>query len=148
MAIKIKRPAFYKISAVKEFTDRTEPRKAFWNRYAKMVSEGSTVISFYGAGGVGKSELLKKLEEEIKHHDKLTGNECKYVKYDFSFSTGLLDVLKTLKSQLSAYGCAFPLFDTGNYYYSLKIGQDVTPLKAKSMLEKIPPNFFDGKSYF
>ncbi|MBR1646709.1 MAG: hypothetical protein IJ685_08030 [Selenomonadaceae bacterium] len=74
MAIKIKRPAFYKISAVKEFTDRTEPRKAFWNRYAKMVSEGSTVISFYGAGGVGKSALLKKLEEEIKHRDKLTGN--------------------------------------------------------------------------
>lgn len=47
-------------------------------------------------------------------------------------------MLKTFKFQLSAYGCTFPLFDTGNYYYSLKIGQDVTPLKAKSMLEKIP----------
>ena len=138
MAIKIRRPAFYKISAVKEFTDRTEPRKAFWNRYAKMVSEGSTVITFYGAGGVGKSALLKKLEEEIKRRDELTGNECKYVKYDLSISTDLREILKTFKFQLSAYGCEFPLFDVGNYYYSLKIGQDVTPLKAKSMLEKIP----------
>ena len=138
MAIKMKRPAFYKLSATKEFTDRTEPRKAFWNRYAKMVSEGSTVITFYGAGGVGKTALLEKLEEEIKHRDKLTGNECKYVKYDLNISTDSREVLKTFKFQLSAYGCTFPLFDAGNYYYSLKIGQDVTPRKAKSMMEKIP----------
>ena len=29
MAIKIKRPTFYKISAIKEFTNRTGPREAF-----------------------------------------------------------------------------------------------------------------------
>ena len=137
MAIKIKRPTFYKISAVKEFTDRVEPRKAFWNRYQKMIEEGTSIISFYGAGGVGKSALLEKLEKEIKNRDALTNNECKYVKYDFEISTDLREVLKTFKFQLSAYGCEFPLFDTGNYYYSLKVGQDVTPLKAKSMMEKI-----------
>lgn len=138
MAIKIKRPTFYKISAVKEFTDRLEPRKAFWNRYQKMVEDGSTIITFYGAGGVGKSALLEKLEKEIKNRDALTNVECKYVKFDFETSTDLREVLKTFKFQLSAYGCEFPLFDTGNYYYSLKVGQDVTPLKAKSMMEKIP----------
>ena len=138
MAIKMKRPAFYKISAVKEFTDRTEPRKAFWDRYAKMVAEGSTVIAFYGAGGVGKTFLLKKLENEIKRREELTHNECKYVKYNLSISTDVQNILKTFKFQLSAYGCTFPLFDAGNYYYSLKTGQDITPLKAKSMMEKIP----------
>ena len=71
MAIKIKRPTFYKISAVKEFTDRVEPRKAFWNSYQKMIEEGSSIIFFYGAGGVGKTALLKKLEEEIKNRDAL-----------------------------------------------------------------------------
>ena len=117
--------------------DRVEPRKAFWNRYQKMIEEGTSIISFYGAGGVGKSALLEKLEKEIKNRDALTNNECKYVKYDFEISTDLREVLKTFKFQLSAYGCEFPLFDTGNYYYSLKVGQDVTPLKAKSMMEKI-----------
>jgi len=41
--------------AVREFTDRTEPRKLFWTRFEKMENDGSTLITFYGAGGVGKS---------------------------------------------------------------------------------------------
>ena len=138
MAIKIRRPTFYKISAVKEFTDRVEPRKAFWNRFAKMCEEGSTIISFYGAGGVGKSALLKKLEEEIKHRDAVTNNQCKYIKYDFSIGTDTREVLRTFKFQLSNYGCNFPLFDIGDYYYSLKIGQDASPPSTPSALEQIP----------
>lgn len=138
MAIKRKRPTDSKPSAVKEFTDRVEPRKAFWTRYAKMVAEGSTIITFYGAGGVGKTTLLKKIEDEIQHRDAVTNVTCKYVKYDFAISTDPHEVLKTFKFQLAAYGCAFPLFDAGNYYYSLKTGQDITPPKAKSMMEKIP----------
>lgn len=138
MAIKRKRPSDFKPTAVKEFTDRVEPRKAFWDRYQKMAAEGSTLITFYGAGGVGKTALLKKLESEIKSRDAITGKECKYVQYDFSISTELREVLKTFKFQLSNYGCTFPLFDAGNYYFSLKTGQDITPLKARSMLEKIP----------
>ena len=46
MAIKIRRPAFYKTSNTKNFTDRSEPRKAFWDRYEKMVTENSSVITF------------------------------------------------------------------------------------------------------
>ena len=137
MAIKRKRPTDLKLSAVKEFTDRVEPRKAFWNRYAKMAAEGSTIISFYGAGGVGKTTLLKKLEDEIKNRDALTNKKCVYVKYDLNISTDLREILKTFKFQLTNYGCNFPLFDTGNYYYSLKTGQDITPPKAKFMMEKI-----------
>ena len=138
MAIKIRQPTFYKIPAVKEFTDRVEPRKAFWNRFAKMCEEGSTIISFYGAGGVGKSALLKKLEEEIKHRDAVTNSQCKYVKYDFSIGTDTREVLRTFKFQLSKYGCSFPLFDVGNYYYSLKVGQDAAPPRTQSALEQIP----------
>ena len=138
MAINIKRPTFYKISAVKEFTDRVESRKAFWNRYTKMIDEGSTIINFYGAGGVGKTALLKKLEDEIKHRNELTHKKCIYIVHNFEVSTDLMEVLKAFKFQLSEYGCTFPFFDVGIYYYSLKIGQDVTPPKAISMLEKIP----------
>ena len=103
-----------------------------------MLTEGSTLIIFYGAGGVGKTALLKKIEYEIKHLDELTRKKCHYITYDFSLGTDLREVLKTLKIQLSDYGCEFPFFDIGDYYYSLKIGQDISPPKAKSMMENIP----------
>lgn len=69
MAIKIRRPTFYKISAVKEFTDREQPRDIFWKRYAQLkenqdLDSGIHIINFYGAGGVGKTALFKKLEED------------------------------------------------------------------------------------
>ena len=126
--------------ASKEFTDRIEPRKAFWNLYQQLFKEeDSLVITFYGAGGVGKTALLDKLEEEIKNRESTLANtKCVYVRYDFNRSTNLLEILKTFKFQLAYYGCNFPLFDTGSYYYELKTGQDITPPKAKSMMEKIP----------
>ena len=138
MAIKIKRPTFYKTSAKKEFTDRVEPRKIFWDSYTKMLREGSSILTFFGAGGVGKTALLKKIEEDIKHREQLTQKACKYISHNFEVNSDMLEVLKIFKFQLSAYGCSFPFFDIGNYYYSLKIGRDVTPPKAISMLEKIP----------
>ena len=140
MAIKIQGPpiAGDNLNVVKEFTDRTKPRRAFWDRYVKMVKEGSTIITFYGAGGVGKSALLEKLEDEIKQRDKGTGKQCKYIKYDFSRGTDVHKILEELKTQLSAYGCEFPFFDSGNYYYALKVGKNIRPLKAKSMMQEIP----------
>ena len=136
MAIAIRKP--FRSSATKEFTDRTESRRAFWNGYIKMIKEGSMIISFYGAGGVGKTALLKKIEDDIKIRHKLTGKDCKYIKYDFSVGTDLREVLKSFKFQLSAYGCKFPLFDVGNYYYSLKLGQDAKLPQEPSAIESIP----------
>ena len=111
MAIMLRKP--FQASAVKEFTDRIEPRKYFWKRYIKMFNEGSTIISFYGAGGVGKTALLKKIEEEIKLRCERTGKECKYIKYDFSNNTDVREILKTFKFQLSSYGCEIPFFRFG-----------------------------------
>ena len=136
MAIAIRKP--FRPSATKEFTDRTEPRRAFWNRYIKMIREGSTIVSFYGAGGVGKTALLKKIEDDIKIRYERTGKDCKYIKYDFSIGTDLREVLKSFKFQLSTYGCKFPLFDVGDYYYSLKLGKDAKLPQEPSAIENIP----------
>lgn len=136
MAIAIRKP--FRPSATKEFTDRTEPRRAFWNRYIKMIREGSTIVSFYGAGGVGKTALLKKIEDDIKIRYERTGKDCKYIKYDFSIGTDMREVLKSFKFQLSTYGCKFPLFDVGDYYYSLKLGKDAKLPKEPTAIEQIP----------
>lgn len=130
MAIEIREPEISKPSAVKEFTDRVDSFKDFRTRRDIMLTKGSTIITFYGAGGVGKSTLLEKLEDEA--------GQCKCIKYNFSYSTDLHEILRRFKYQLAAYGCSFPLFDTGNYYYSLKVGQYAEPIKAISILEQIP----------
>ncbi len=51
----------------KHFTDRIEPQKAFWDKYDTMVSEpgGYNIIHYYGIGGIGKTELLKKILADL-----------------------------------------------------------------------------------
>ena len=127
------RPRIFSTPIVKEFTDREEPRKDFWNRYAEMVNKRSSkIISFFGTGGVGKTALLKKLQEDS------LGKNFKYIKYDFSIGTDLRDVLRTFKFQLSHYGCGFPLFDIGDYYYSLTMGQEISAPRQPTMFEQLP----------
>ena len=39
------------------FADRIESQKNFWASYDELINTGSTIITFYGAGGVGKMSL-------------------------------------------------------------------------------------------
>ena len=123
-----------KFKAVKEFTDREEPRNVFRKNYNTLES---SVIIYYGAGGVGKTALLKELQKQLDHKNNLiqtvTQNKrskddpCKYIFYDFNKITnqGGIDrreVLNNLKKQLTDYGCGFPLFELGDLYYLTKSG--------------------------
>ena len=59
-----------KFSAVREFTDRVESRKAFWDRLEQMIAERGTLsVNYYGAGGVGKTGLIKKICVEARSAD-------------------------------------------------------------------------------
>lgn len=100
--------------AVREFTDRTEPRKAFWARFEKMENDGSTLITFYGAGGVGKSSLLRKLQDEII---SLERDDIAFVCGDFEKHLEPLSMLQEMRRDLESQGCIFPLFSTGEFYY-------------------------------
>lgn len=133
------------------FTDRIELRDAFWNHYKKKPDGSITVMTFCGTGGVGKSALLEKLEEEIRLNSY--GREkYKFLSYDFSDGnkTNKRDVLGVFRTVLSEYNCTFPLFDAGNYYYSRKIGQDVALPEVKPILQNIRyiGNIFRGLSKF
>ena len=54
------------LTAEELFTDREEPRKAFWDMYNSMEKGCSDVITYYGTGGIGKTRLLEQLCYEIK----------------------------------------------------------------------------------
>ena len=53
------------LSAMREFTDREEPTKAFMNAFNQKVETSYKVLTYYGIGGIGKSRLLKELYRKV-----------------------------------------------------------------------------------
>ena len=132
MAIKRRMPE-QRRTAVREFTDRINPREAFWNRYDKMISEGTTIITYYGAGGVGKTSLMNKLMNEL---DRRNEPNIKYLYHDFINGTDYRTILNNWKKDLAELGCEFPLFETGDFYLSMKQGKNVDEAQFQSWISK------------
>lgn len=120
-------------TAVREFTDRINPREAFWNRYDKMISEGTTIITYYGAGGVGKTSLMNELMNEL---DRRNEPNVKYLYHDFINGTDYRTILNNWKKDLAEFGCEFPLFETGDFYLSMKQGKNVDEAQFQSWISK------------
>jgi tetratricopeptide (TPR) repeat protein len=55
--------------ASREFTDREEPRKAFYHSFSHIREEGYHVLTYYGVGGIGKTRLQKELDRYVKETD-------------------------------------------------------------------------------
>ena len=129
-----------KLQANKIFTDREEPRESFWKNYRQyketMQGEGEVkVIAYYGIGGIGKTTLLHKLQEEMRENIP----DPRYVYYDFNIAQDARTVLEYLKTKLSKdYGYTFPLYELGVYSYAQKIGEDMASPQIKGFIEKSP----------
>lgn len=132
-----------KLQASREFTDREEPRKAFWNNYEKvkksMLDGGEDtevrVVSYYGFGGIGKTSLLKKLLNEIEQNE----DKPKVVKHDFEDSSESLMVLKSIRVKLEeSYNFEFPFFDIGLHTYWKKCGINSEEPAVKSYIDNHP----------
>ena len=84
----------------------------------KVLKVSSQVLVYYGMGGIGKSTLLKNLMSLVdKFQDKT--RKPLYIYHDFDNNLNTLQILQSLKKQLEKYGCDFPLFDTGHFFYAL-----------------------------
>lgn len=128
------------LKANKIFTDREEPRAAFWKNY-NLLKDNLTnnadikVLTYYGIGGIGKSSLLKKIISELEEKIK----EPRYVYYDFQMNQESRLTLQSLRNQLSErYHFEFPLFDIGNYVYAKKMGEKPDSIEIKSMMKNSP----------
>jgi len=102
----------------RKFTDRIEPQKIFRQKYTAVKSENvdPVAIIFYGEGGIGKTRLLKELTKKLSSEKDIA---C--VHYDFENIFDMRTILLTLKNQLVKQGFDFPLFETGNFFYNIKI---------------------------
>jgi hypothetical protein len=117
------------------FTDREEPRKAFWNVYKRfrenIISEKQNdiaILTFYGIGGIGKSTLLNKLQDEMDVYKSKQDKKSlvPYVYYDMKTDTSKMAILTGLRKILMKnYGFTFPVFDLAINVYLLKIGRNI-----------------------
>ena len=85
------------------FTDREEPRQAFWEKYRAVKGQLHTdgdihVLTYYGVGGIGKTSLLKQLMLEM---DRQLPSP-RYVYLDLDKHHDCHTVLNVLKNMLGA----------------------------------------------
>lgn len=94
------------------FTDREEPRKAFWDVYEAMVPGDVSAIGFYGVGGIGKSTLIDRVKKEID--EKIVESKgLDHITYSFEDYTTKEAFLFRLSREmcLRIKGLSFPIFD-------------------------------------
>ena len=115
--------------------DRETQRNIFRQNIGAIETEKSSQLIYYaGAGGVGKTALIRELENSIQGNYSATGLQFESVSYDFTFATEMLTVLKALKKSLTdKYQMAFPFFDIGCLSYYKKCGNE----SGKNEIEKI-----------
>lgn len=114
------------------FTDREEPRRAFWSVYDRVKADPGSVeaISYYGVGGIGKTSLLLQLIREMKDRaEKSPG-----VYYSFELSGRNKDdclyfLAESLMQQCS--GLQFPLFGAALMRLHQLAGRDISDLEKR-----------------
>ncbi|MBR5597086.1 MAG: ATP-binding protein [Lachnospiraceae bacterium] len=121
------------------FTDREEPRKAFWDVYDAMIPGSVSAIGFYGVGGIGKSTLVKKIGEEIDERVE-ESNGLDHMSYNFEEYTTKEALLFRLSREmcLRIKGLSFPIFDAAISKICSEGTRDFEKIKeetAKSLIE-------------
>jgi len=114
------------------FTDREEPRRAFWAAYDRVKNDPGSVeaISYYGVGGIGKTSLLFQLIREIK--DRAPRSPKLYYSFELSGRDKdecLYFLAESMSQQCS--GLQFPLFATALLRLNQLAGRDMSDLEKK-----------------
>lgn len=123
------------------FTDRDEPRHAFWELYNSIEQGEYIAIGYYGVGGIGKSTLLKKIGEEIDQ--KVLGGKgpLDHILFSFEGYATKEEFLFVLSRQmmLCNKGLIFPLFDEALTKIYKDTNKDIEKLQ-KDVVESFAKN--------
>ena len=125
--------ASYKLPNASFFIDREIQRETFKSHLGEISNEGSLLIFYSGAGGIGKTALIRDLENYLSTKKII----YKYAYYDFPQVTDMLSTLNALKKILiEQYAVTFPLFEKGCIQYYQKRGDIVSSQQIKETLNK------------
>lgn len=129
MAFQAKRVTLKTRTAAELFTDRTEPQKAFWDKYEKMTAEQGMIdiIHYYGVGGIGKTTLLKKLVDDLLEK----GNK-NVIMYSFESNQKKDEFILALSRQVSMrLNIDFPVFGYAYIKYMRAVGMSDEEIERK-----------------
>ena len=128
-----------RVPAKRVFTDREEPRKAFWDTYEKACAhpDDYNVLHFYGRGGIGKSSLLREL------HRQLLEKQAYCVFYDMEEGTEMRRILTRLRNMLQRQypnDFRFDYFDLTLLKFSELAGErnELVEKEDKTIIESNP----------
>lgn len=123
-----------KVNIVAEnlFTDREEPRKAFWKLYNEMEPGDYEVITYYGIGGIGKTTLLRQIGKEMD--ETIPEGKLDHAFFSFEGKASKEEFLFNLSRQmmLSNKGLMFTMFDTAIRKMAAQEGKDLSQFEAKA----------------
>ena len=100
------------------FTDREDLTDAFWDKLSQVESaDRGQLISYWGFGGIGKSQLLRKIKRDLE--GKKWPAEYSFLKvyhpiyYSFQNTQSIVDLLVYLRIEISEVSkdFCFPTFD-------------------------------------
>lgn len=129
------------------FTDREEPRQAFWNTLRELEENprSTKVITYYGEGGIGKSWLLNDLKRRVERMDPdddqshfddgfVFRGEYVPVFYNLETSIDQMEILCQLRYSLymAKQDLAFPLFDCAVKKYKDITGKNLVSADSSS----------------
>lgn len=114
------------------FTDREEPRRAFWAAYDRVNAEPGSVeaVSYYGVGGIGKTSLLLQLMRELK--ERAAGSPGLYYSFELSGRSKDDCLCFLAESLMQCFGgLRFPLFGAALLRLNQIAGRDILDLEKR-----------------
>lgn len=120
-----------------EFMDREPFRNLFWEQFIETKSKPNDVhvLNYYGSIGIGKSRLLRQLQNELIEK----APDCKAALLDLNNCKDSLEALVGLRNiYTKVHGFSFSLFDYAYYNYRIKKGDDPEKEEIKDWIDGSP----------
>lgn len=126
-----------------EFVDREEEREFFWSKYKELCQITDewlvTVINYWGMGGIGKSQILKKLLAETEEKTTECKEKIPTVYVSLSVQDSPIRIINKMINMLKPMGFSFPvyeaaLFELGRVSGNPVIIEDVKSIEERSVL--------------
>jgi len=123
-----------------EFVDREEEREFFWSKYndlCQVTDEWSvTVINYYGMGGIGKSQILKKLLAETEEKTIEFKEKIPTVYVSLSEQDTPIRIINKMVNRLKNFGFTFPIYEVALFELGRISGNPVIKDEVKSIEER------------
>lgn len=107
------------------------------------LGNSSELYFFYGEAGVGKSSLLKMLQEDYENNSSLyaEGAKAHFINWNYEWSYTIIEVLVSLRKLLSdKLKYSFYDFDYIIYQYYTHMGEEYGLPKIDSLSDKLEEN--------